>query len=206
MQCPGGRARMAPLPGESAEAGRYRRRRHDPSMRDRRRRMVRLRIVRVERVRPYDGATGRWPQCWGFLRASASCSARAMPWSCWSARRALGAFSPCPQHLRHVDRYQPDVLLCAAVTCAPHRRAPCAAAKRSRGSSPVSTGRRLPARGPPRATIVAARRSTACSAQNPRSSTRAWAFAIAVAVSSVNPASRASVSGAAAPPACAQRP
>jgi hypothetical protein len=44
-----------------------------------------------------------------------------------------------------------------------------------------------------RATSVATRRSAACSSANPRNSTRAWAFAIAVAASSVNPASRSSV-------------
>ena len=47
--------------------------------------------------------------------------------------------------------------------------------------------------GVPRATSVATRRSAACSSANPRSSTRACAFAIAVATSWVKPASRASV-------------
>jgi hypothetical protein len=48
--------------------------------------------------------------------------------------------------------------------------------------------------GAARATTVATRRSAACSSAWPRSSTRAWTLAIAVATSSVKPASRASVS------------
>ena len=43
--------------------------------------------------------------------------------------------------------------------------------------------------------VTFARRSAACSSANPRCSTRACALAIAVAASSVNPASRTSVPG-----------
>jgi hypothetical protein len=50
-----------------------------------------------------------------------------------------------------------------------------------------------------RATSVATRRSAACSSANPRSSIRACALAIAVAASSVNPASRASVPAGSGP-------
>ena len=49
--------------------------------------------------------------------------------------------------------------------------------------------------GAARATSVATRRSAACSSAKTRSSVRACALAIAVATSSVNPASRSSVSG-----------
>ncbi len=48
--------------------------------------------------------------------------------------------------------------------------------------------------GAARATSVATRRSAACSSAKPRSSRRAWVLAIAVATSSVKPASRVSVS------------
>ena len=91
-------------------------------------------------------------------------------------------------------------------TAAPLAHAPTATAVPSGSYRPIAVSRR---QHPPglrgdrgehlldgaaRATSVATRRSAACSAAKPRSSTRAWAFAIAVAASSVNPASRASVS------------
>ena len=63
--------------------------------------------------------------------------------------------------------------------------------------------------GAARATSVATRRSAACSSAKPRSSTRACALAIEVATSSVNPASRASVSdgsGCSCPDATAMTP
>jgi hypothetical protein len=53
-----------------------------------------------------------------------------------------GICSPCPRHLRHGHRDQPDGPLSAAVRCVPHRDARCAAAGRRRGSRPVSTARR----------------------------------------------------------------
>ena len=64
-------------------------------------------------------------------------------------------------------------------------------------SAPISsaTAANTFADGAARATSVATRRSAACSSATRRSSSRASALAIAAATSSVNPASRASVSG-----------
>ena len=68
-----------------------------------------------------------------------------------------------------------------------------ASAESSRPAS-AATAANTSSGGAARATSVATRRSAACSSANPRSSMRAWALAIAVAASSVNPASRFSVS------------
>ena len=74
-----------------------------------------------------------------------------------------------------------------------YRLMPVTSAASTRPAS-AATAANTSSGGAPRATSVATRRSAACSSANPRSSTCAWALAIAVAASSVNPASRTSVS------------
>ncbi len=76
---------------------------------------------------------------------------------------------------------------------ASYRPMPVRSASSSRPASAV-TAANTSSGGAARATSVATRRSAACSWANSRSSVRACAFAIAVAASSVNPASRTSVS------------
>ena len=97
-------------------------------------------------------------------------------------RRASGGRRCCSTRRRRV-----------AVPSGSYRIMPAWSAPSSRPTSSV-TAANTSSGGAARATSVATRRSAACSSAKPRSSTRAWALAIAVATSSVNPASRASVS------------